>query len=56
MRCGTPSDSGLTLILGTNIRTTCTYDFNNLLLLMQSKQYVGKMYQMLIKGDTNSYY
>jgi hypothetical protein len=56
MRCGLPSDADLGLNFGTTISNTCTYDFNNLLTLMQSKVYQGRTYQLLIQGDDQKYY
>lgn len=56
MRCRTPTNSELGVVFGTNIKATCEFDFNNLIIQMNSKQYQGKLYQMLIKGDDNNYY
>jgi hypothetical protein len=56
MRCGTPSNSEITFTLGTNMQASCSYDFNNLVSLMSSKQWKSKTYQLLIQGDGGSYY
>jgi hypothetical protein len=56
MRCGTPPSTDIAFILGSNFQTTCTYDFNNLITLMQSKNYKSKVYQILIQGDGGTYY
>ena len=41
---------------GTNIEVLCEFDFNNLINEMNSKTYQGKLYQLLVLGDTGTYY
>lgn len=56
MKCGSPSETGVSISSGSNIRVTCTYNVNSLLAMTGGKQWQGKLYQILIKGDDNNYY
>lgn len=56
MRCGTPSDSELGVVFGTNIQASCSFDFNNFITQINRKQYQGKLYQLLVQGDDQNYY
>ena len=56
MRCGTPTDAEVTLTFGTNIETSCKFNFNHLLNQINGKQYQAKMYQLLVLGNNGSYF
>jgi len=56
MRCGAPYNADLGVIFGTTIDASCSFDFNNLITQMNSKQWQGKAYQLLVQGDNGSYY
>ena len=56
MRCGSPSNSEVGITFGTNIDVTCDFNFNHLINQMNSKKYQGKLYQLLVLGDTGIYY
>jgi hypothetical protein len=56
MRCGTPSDSELGVVFGTNIQASCSFDFNNFITQINGKQYQGKLYQLLVQGDDQNYH
>jgi hypothetical protein len=56
MKCGTPSDAGLQVTMGTNIRMTCTYNVNSLIAMAGGRQWRGKTYQLLVQADDGSYY
>lgn len=55
-RCGTASDSEISVTFGTNIEMSCSFNFNNLINQMNSKNYKNKLYQLLVQGDTGSFY
>ena len=56
MRCGTPSNSEVKMTFGTNIEIVCEFNFNHLLNQMNSKQYQGILYQLLVLGDSGAYF
>lgn len=56
MKCGTPTDAGAQVQVGTNIRVTCNYNVNSLIGMMSGKQWKGRVYQLLVQGDDGSYY
>lgn len=56
MRCGTPTDTTVQVMSGTNIRVTCNYNVNSLIAMMGGRQWKGKMYQLLVQGDDGNYY
>ena len=56
MRCGVPSNAEIGISFGTNIEASCSFDFNNLITQMNSINWKSKTYQMLVQGDSGSYY
>jgi hypothetical protein len=56
MRCGTPSNLEVGVAFGTNMEVSCSFDFNHLVTQMNSLQYQGKVYQLLVQDDTLAYF
>lgn len=56
MRCGAPYTADTGIVFGTTIEASCSFDFNNLITQMNSKQWQGKTYQLLVQGDNASYF
>ena len=55
-RCGTPSDSEVGVVFGTNVELACSYNFNHLVASIASKQHQNKLYQLLVQGDSGLFY
>jgi hypothetical protein len=56
MRCGAPPSTDFPITVGNNIYQTCTYDFNNLIGKLSSKQYFPRVYALLVQADDLKFY
>lgn len=56
MRCGTPSLISLQMAVGNNIKTTCSFNFDNLVNWTTTKTYKNLVYQLFAQGNDGQYY
>lgn len=56
LRCGMPANNSITVQLGNNIQTSCTFNFDYLAEQIQTNTYKNYLYEMFAYGENGAYF